>query len=906
MVVETVQQRGKRIKLTYSKAIAFVPLIFPVIEAYMNHQSIKATDSTQIEKEPIDSETLTQRGTQQDWTQDSPEHEFRPGSANATLGPTSAAAMPGVHAHTPQARETAYSAKAKTHQQPEFPDQPYSRPFRAASEVSQFISALDTESLHSGHNGRVEDQSHASRSHPSIDDIQDDRVSTSDRQSSERGSEHRSWSRRSSDTGPFEEHGDGQKFPPNSAAANASYSNGMDKADKVTTGGDWRTQEETDGRPVANKSHDESLFGMWNDEDNNPYGSFDRHGSPPEDQASHPQQSGFERPMTPTSGTSSPTNEPPEFVSRLRDLSDDDEDNYAQQRSEQIQRKKGGYDSRIEQMLYENPDLQIVITDAGKSHESGGSFIVYTIRTGDLDVRRRYSEFHSLRSTLVNLHPTLIIPPIPEKHSMADYAAKPTKAKEDVAIIDLRKRMLTMFLNRCRKMRDVREDGVWWRFLDPNASWSEVLHSHPVASIPKNMMKAPPLDPSNPTPAHQWLPVPSTSAKLRSVSRSNSTGTPTSPPHQSFMASTAAHTIPAPQLYSRFPPSSQNLSEQELDPYFSTFESNTRELELLLQGNIEKVNRRTLTHLSALSTDMAELGARYNGFSLSEQSTTVAAAVERIGQAADSSYIATEELSSSLGAHFAEPMRESAQFASVVRSVLRYRIMKRVQEEMTKDELYAKRNLLESLERSEMEAKRIEQYLSGSPTSASSPKRSTSSASARSGRSDASPSVPSARRKESSNEDVESVDSDFSAARANGPGSTPSSSQGPPEQDGSSTNKNHRKSQSGGFVANKIFGRISHAIHGVVDVDPERTRRDTIGKTKEGLVQLEQALAASEKDVKDASAGVLKDLKRFQLEKEDDLKRYMMAYARCHIHWAKRNVETWREAREEVNKIDVR
>jgi hypothetical protein len=29
-------------------------------------------------------------------------------------------------------------------------------------------------------------------------------------------------------------------------------------------------------------------------------------------------------------------------------------------------------------------------------------------------------------------------------------------------------------------------------------------------------------------------------------------------------------------------------------------------------------------------------------------------------------------------------------------------------------------------------------------------------------------------------------------------------------------------------------------------------------------------------DVKDASAGVLKDLKRFQGEKEDDLKRYMV------------------------------
>lgn len=54
---------------------------------------------------------------------------------------------------------------------------------------------------------------------------------------------------------------------------------------------------------------------------------------------------------------------------------------------------------------------------------------------------------------------------------MADYAAKPTKAKEDAGIIDLRKRMLTIFLNRCKQMREVREDGVWWRFLDPNASW---------------------------------------------------------------------------------------------------------------------------------------------------------------------------------------------------------------------------------------------------------------------------------------------------------------------------------------------------------------------------------------------------------------------------------------------------
>lgn len=354
-----------------------------------------------------------------------------------------------------------------------------------------------------------------------------------------------------------------------------------------------------------------------------------------------------------------------------------------------------------------------------------------------------------------------------------------------------------------------------------------MLHSHPVASIPKSIMKAPPLNTSNPSPGHQWLPVPASSAKLKTSSKTSATGTPQSPSTHSMMASSAAHNTPGTQVFGRFPPTSQNLSEQDLDPYFNNFESATRELELLLQGNIEKVNRRTLTHLSALSTDMAELGARYNGFSLSEQSPTVAAAIERIGQAVDSSYIATEELSSTLGANFAEPMRESAQFAGVVRGVLRFRIMKRIQEEMTKDELASKRALLETLERSEQESKRIEQYLaSGGQPGGPPPKRSISSASTRGIRSEAGVSP----RHEG--EDTASIDSDFPPTH-DVSASTPSASQGAQEPE-----RPRSKSQSGGFVANKIFGRLSHTFQGIVDVDPERTRRDQIGKTKESLVHV--------------------------------------------------------------------
>nr|KMM70909.1 sorting nexin-41 [Coccidioides posadasii RMSCC 3488] len=629
---------------------------------------------------------------------------------------------------------------------------------------------------------------------------------------------------------------------------------------------------------------------MWNDEDNNPYGAFDRHTEPVNVPFHAPEMSPtYNEPASPQSPA-----HVPEYTVRPHTPSDDDEEHeqatpesYAgHPTSPSYLRKTGVYESRIQQILYENPELPILITHAGKNHEGGGGFIVYTIRTGDLEVRRRYSEFSSLRATLVNLHPTLIVPPIPEKHSMADYAAKPTKAKEDASIIELRKRMLAVFLNRCRRMKEIREDGVWWRFLDPNASWSEVLHSHPASSVPKNNLKAPPLDPANPKPAHNWLPVPSSSAKLKAVGA----------------GSTSETNVPGtvPGFLNRFPPSSRNLSEHELDPYFMNFEASTRELELLLQGNIEKVNRRTLSHLSSLATDLMELGARFNGFSLSEPSQTVAAAIERVGQAADNSYIETEELSNALNATFAEPMRESAQFAGVVRSVLRYRVLKRIQEEMTRDELSKKKALLDSLERSELEAKRIEQYLNKTTPQATKPKRSLSDSSAvgnvEQGAEGGRPSM----------EDTASIDSDFPTTHGESP--RPSASQGLPHRaaDQLPPTPSHKHSMSGSFIANKIFGRISHAVHGFVDVDPERTRRDQIGKTKESLIQLEKALEVSEQDVKDASAGVLEDLKRFQKEKEDDLKRYMVAYARCHLDWARKNLETWTEAKDEVDKIIVR
>lgn len=374
---------------------------------------------------------------------------------------------------------------------------------------------------------------------------------------------------------------------------------------------------------------------------------------------------------------------------------------------------------------------------------------------------------------------------------------------------------------------------------------SEVLHSHPVASIPKSTLKAPPLDTANPTNAHNYLPVPSSSAKLKTGSSHD------------LSASTVQG---GPYSISQLPSDTSNLSEQELDPYFVTFEAATKELEQLLTGPMEKVNRRTLSHLSSLAADLCELGSRYNAFALSEQAPSLGPAIERVGQAADLSYIATEELSGSLGASFAEPMRESAQFAGVVRSVLRYRVLKRVQQDLTSEELNKKRTLLDQLERSESEARRIEQYLTSSQQLSPPPKRSSSLK-------EPSPQY----KRDGAQDDNESIDSDFAHHHGE---AAPSASQGLPER---SVSVGHRKLPSGNSITNKIFGPIRHAVQGVVDVDPERTRRDTIGKTRESIGQLEQAQVASERDVKEATASILKDLKRFQQDKEDDLRRYMVS-----------------------------
>lgn len=76
---------------------------------------------------------------------------------------------------------------------------------------------------------------------------------------------------------------------------------------------------------------------------------------------------------------------------------------------------------------------------------------------------------------MAKLYPTLIIPPIPSKNTIGDYAVKQSKAKEDANLISRRKRMLQTFLNRIARHPILSNEHVFHRFLDGEVSWVRLI-----------------------------------------------------------------------------------------------------------------------------------------------------------------------------------------------------------------------------------------------------------------------------------------------------------------------------------------------------------------------------------------------------------------------------------------------
>jgi sorting nexin-41/42 len=249
---------------------------------------------------------------------------------------------------------------------------------------------------------------------------------------------------------------------------------------------------------------------------------------------------------------------------------------------------------------------------------------------------------------------------------------------------------------------------------------------------------------------------------------------------------------------------------------------------------MERVSRRALKRWSDSTQDHHELGAALNGFSLNE-SGTLSAALERTGQAVDVTYLSNAKLVSLFSApivfvstnvpqvqeleqNWAEPLYEYSQFASIIKKLLAYRHQKHVQYEMTQDGLVSKREQLDELEKSEREAKRLELALSRGRASVGQ----SNSANAEG--------VEGSREVRDDGDIREGGESEDNAREEDVPGRMSASL---PPHPGPRPTRHRLKPPGMGFL-----NALSYTLQGMMDVDPETARRNTITKTKESITSV--------------------------------------------------------------------
>ncbi|KAG4305976.1 hypothetical protein PORY_000886 [Pneumocystis oryctolagi] len=435
----------------------------------------------------------------------------------------------------------------------------------------------------------------------------------------------------------------------------------------------------------------------------------------------------------------------------------------------------------------------IFITDTEKvSENSSKHFTVYIIRMKGFEVRRRYSEFESLRVSLSRLFPTAIVPPIPEKSNMY-LPVSSARAKKHENIINQRKRMLQVFLNRCAFHPILNKSHVFHCFLDENISWQQVLISPPISLLPQNILMASPLNPYSCTndPTYQCLPIPSSNAKLINPNNKN-------------------------------------------EIKFFELENKIKKIEEIIRNDIEKVNKSIIKNIQGLADNYSELGAVYNAFSLTEPSP-LASKIESFGQANDLNFHSNCELIENLNFILSEPLKELAQFHEIARSRLIYKRQKALQYEIIVDILNQNKNVLDTLEKSEIEAQKIESSLARLNTSVSS-----SSA----------------------------LNSDECT-----------------EQDKEQLKK----------TKYSLFERFTTAMKDMIDTDSTSSRKKSIEKIYEKISLLENALKVTKKDASIAAEAITEELKRFQDIVRKDYCELMINVGKCYIEWAKKNIKIWED-----------
>ncbi|KNE69467.1 hypothetical protein AMAG_14038 [Allomyces macrogynus ATCC 38327] len=311
------------------------------------------------------------------------------------------------------------------------------------------------------------------------------------------------------------------------------------------------------------------------------------------------------------------------------------------------------------------------ILDAQKVTDGAGfAFTAYLIRYGDTEIRRRYSDFYSLRKCLLRMYPALLIPPIPEKHSFANYATQPASAKDDPVIIARRQRRLQGFLNRLAWHPTLGADHLVHGFLSATVSWNDTLRSAKVTTMPSS---------------------PSKSSKSA---------------HASTSAPAAALARPRTLM------PLDNAHQLRPDPRFVDVQVFTDKFAHQI-ASVARHHGRLVRRYVELHREYAELASVYCTLSLEDDAApAVAAAMERIGLALDTMTATTLQLSHQLDEKVDESLFEYGQYAHDIKTILKFHHEQYSALSHAAAALQNKRAQLEQLERADEAANRIAAALS--------------------------------------------------------------------------------------------------------------------------------------------------------------------------------------------------
>lgn len=327
---------------------------------------------------------------------------------------------------------------------------------------------------------------------------------------------------------------------------------------------------------------------------------------------------------------------------------------------------------KIEQMV-NDPNLQINVISSERMINS--SVVAYSIELSSFDdnrmiVKRRYSEFKSLRDNLQILFPTLVIPPIPEKHTLFTYLINSIDNSKELNIIETRKRCFANFL------KDIIFDSnvalkscvLVHKFLDPNYElcWNNAVNEPPVSLIPNNLLLANPVNPTDQNGLYSLLPIVNGFELNSNIDNISSLHKLNEDLHK-LNEQVHVFELRKEQNERRHPSEPTTSLFTEIPISLIDFEKNFHQ-NIKVLTELNKLNSRSVKNFKSIINTLIELGGNLNNFSLqihelNTDSNALSSLIEKFGSTIDSNFLGYEAfLMNDIIPEWQEPISQLVQY----------------------------------------------------------------------------------------------------------------------------------------------------------------------------------------------------------------------------------------------------